>query len=243
MHYSAITNFLFLTCSAAGTLDQMPSAFSTSEGSLLPQCVNKTYDSALDGPCGGKQEVGLGGTLGPSMAEKASAIATVTSSQAQRAVKDNSKPHSTSTSANSVIGVYYSSSDPVHVPSPAAKSAGTVGAIRREVGVVGVRKQPSNHPASSSSVPNSSSSVPLLGKDVSASSQSCGQTVGTSKSGQLNQPTASEPTVPSMATSGPSSASQYNTKHQQPMGHQKGSIVTEYLYGHVCVVFENEDGL
>ncbi|CAA6664685.1 unnamed protein product [Spirodela intermedia] len=39
--------------------------------------------------------------------------------------------------SSSSSGVYASSSDPVHVPSPDSRSAGTVGAIRREVGVVG----------------------------------------------------------------------------------------------------------
>ena len=242
MDYFASTNIIFFTCSAAGTLDQKHSAFSSSEDSVLPQSVNKPYDSAPDGR-GHKEEVSQGGTHGPSISEKASATAIVTSSQAQRAVKDNSKAHSTSTSTNSVIGVYSSSSDPVHVPSPASRSAGTVGAIRREVGVVGVRKQPSNHPASNSSVPNSSFSVPLLGKDVSLSSRSFGQTVATSKSSQLNQSAASEPTVPSMAASRSSSASQYNAKtHQQPVGHQKGNIITDFLCACVSLVFENEDG-
>lgn len=209
--------------SVARTLDQKQSALSSSEGSLGSHSIDKPCNSALDGP-GHKEDVGQGqgGTVGPSRLEKAAATAAITNPQTHRVVKDNSKSHSASTSTNSVIGVYSSSLDPVHVPSSASRSAGTVGAIRREVGVVGVRKQSPNHPASNSSVPNSSLSGSLLGKDVSSSSGSLGQPAASSKSSQLNQPAASEPTVPSMFSSRSSSVSQYNTKiHQQPMGYQK----------------------
>lgn len=225
----------FFFCSATGTLDQKHSALSSTEGSVLSQCVNKPCDSALGSP-GHKEGVGQGGMLGSLPTEKASTVSTVTDSQPQ-AVKDNSKPHSTSASTNSVVGVYSSSSDPVHVPSHVSRSAGTVGAIRREVGVVGVRKQPTNHPASNSSAVNashsgsllgknvsSSSSGSLLGKNVSSSSGSFGQILASSKSSQLNQPAASDHTVPNMPPSRSSSANQYTAKLQQPsIGHQRGN--------------------
>lgn len=200
---------------------------------VIPQSVIKPCDSVHDG-AGNKEDMVQGGTLRPSLLQKTLPTATVTSLQAQREVNDNSKAHSTSISTNSVIGVYSSSSDPVHVPSPASRSAGTVGAIRREVGVVGVRKQSSNHPSSNSSLPNSSFSIPSLGKDVSSSPESFGQSVATSKRSQLDQAAASEPTVPPSR----STSSQHNSKvHQQPIGHQKGNILSLCLYACIDLVF------
>ncbi|KAL8230269.1 hypothetical protein R6Q57_000047 [Mikania cordata] len=51
------------------------------------------------------------------------------------------KPHDSVTSPNSsVVGVYSSSSDPVHIPSLASRTAANVGAIKREIGPVGGRQ-------------------------------------------------------------------------------------------------------
>ncbi|KAD4889393.1 hypothetical protein R6Q59_033747 [Mikania micrantha] len=51
------------------------------------------------------------------------------------------KPHDSVTSPNSsVVGVYSSSSDPVHIPSLASRTAANVGAIKREIGPVGGRR-------------------------------------------------------------------------------------------------------
>lgn len=47
-----------------------------------------------------------------------------------------------------------SSSDPIHVPSPGSKSAGTFGAIKREVGVVGARQRPADSAAIYTSTSN-----------------------------------------------------------------------------------------
>lgn len=47
-----------------------------------------------------------------------------------------------------------SSSDPIHVPSPGSKSAGTFGAIKREVGVVGARQRSSDSAAIKTSASN-----------------------------------------------------------------------------------------
>lgn len=41
-----------------------------------------------------------------------------------------------------MAGVYSSSSDPVHVPSPDSRPDANIGAIKREVGAVGVRRLP-----------------------------------------------------------------------------------------------------
>ncbi|CAN6324939.1 unnamed protein product [Urochloa humidicola] len=58
-----------------------------------------------------------------------------------------------------------SSSDPIHVPSPGSKSAGTFGAIKREVGVVGARQRPSESAATNISTSNSSAKVASTPKD------------------------------------------------------------------------------
>ncbi|ONK61269.1 uncharacterized protein A4U43_C08F27950 [Asparagus officinalis] len=187
-----------------------------SEGSRLPPRANRPRDSLSDGS-GHKEDVVQGGSLRPPPVEKTLPAATVTNLQA-REVRDNSKVHSTSTSSSSVIGVYSSSSDPVHVPSPASRSAGTVGAIRREVGVVGLRKQSSNH-AANLAVSNSFS-VPLLAKDVSSLPESPRQSVVTSKSSQLNQ-AASDRAMPNPANRSPLGNQHSSKMHQQPTGHQK----------------------
>ncbi|RZC49407.1 hypothetical protein C5167_017830 [Papaver somniferum] len=130
----------------------------------------------------------------------------------------NSKPYdsrprsSASTTTNSVVGVYSSSSDPVHVPSPDSRSSGAVGAIKREVGVVGVRKQPSaNTPKNSTITPSNSS----LGKDVTVSSGSIETSTALNKTDQVSQPTVASGTVSSRSFSSSGKA------HQPVAGHQK----------------------
>ncbi|OEL34838.1 hypothetical protein BAE44_0004146 [Dichanthelium oligosanthes] len=59
-----------------------------------------------------------------------------------------------------------SSSDPIHVPSPGSKSAGTFGAIKREVGVVGARQRPSDGAATNTSTSNSLAKVTSAPKDT-----------------------------------------------------------------------------
>ncbi|KAJ1296731.1 hypothetical protein BS78_01G324800 [Paspalum vaginatum] len=58
-----------------------------------------------------------------------------------------------------------SSSDPIHVPSPGSKSAGTYGAIKREVGVVGAREHPSDSAAKNTSNSDSLVKVASAPKD------------------------------------------------------------------------------
>ncbi|KAJ6851726.1 uncharacterized protein M6B38_258480 [Iris pallida] len=150
---------------------------------------------------------------------KTQATASTLNSQTQREGKDSSKENSSLTLSNSVVGVYSSASDPVHVPSPASRPSGTVGAIRREVGVVGVRKQSSYQPATNSAVPNSSFSVPLSAKDISSTKESFEQSVGTPKQ---NQVVVSDPVISNGSTSRSFSGSQHNIKvAQQSSGHQK----------------------
>ncbi|XP_008797669.2 uncharacterized protein LOC103712805 isoform X1 [Phoenix dactylifera] len=142
----------------------------------------------------------------------------------QRRVENDSQVLSpTLASTNSVIGMSFSSSDPVHVPSPDSRSAGTVGAIRREVGVVGVRRQSSDRPAIKSSFSSSSASVALL-KDNASSTAISGSSVTTSKSNQFTQSSSLEPIMPSMSISRSISSGQSIGKlHHLPAGHQKAT--------------------
>ncbi|RVX16837.1 hypothetical protein CK203_003234 [Vitis vinifera] len=115
-----------------------------------------------------------------------------------QAVKPNdSQPYSASLASNSsVVGVYSSSSDPVHVPSPDSRSSAIVGAIKREVGVVGVRRQSTENSVKHSSAPSSSLPSSLLGRENSPSTEPF-----------LNRSFL---------------GNQYGSRpHQQPVGHQK----------------------
>lgn len=120
-------------------------------------------------------------------------------------------------SSSSAIGVYSSSSDPVHVPSPVPRSVGTVGGSRREVGVVGKRSTPQ------SSLPNGTT-VSANGKDATAPSNSFPQTATASKSTHTSQTSSSDHTV-AVSVGRPSSNSSHGNKQmmQQSMGHQKAS--------------------
>ncbi|XP_065866801.1 uncharacterized protein [Euphorbia lathyris] len=138
-------------------------------------------------------------------------------------IKSNSQHHSASLpSSNSVVGVYSSSTDPVHVPSPESRSIAAVGAIKREVGVVGGRRQSSesavkNTSASSSSFPNAA-----LGRDGSLS-ESFRPFLAIPKSDEVSQTVATESVMPNVSVSRAFLSNQYGRPHQATVGHQKAS--------------------
>nr|XP_027192497.1 nuclear transcription factor Y subunit alpha isoform X2 [Cicer arietinum] len=151
---------------------------------------------------------------------------TSNSSARVQPTKPNNSHHSSSTAAStsSVVGVYSSSTDPVHVPSPDSRSSGVVGAIRREVGVVGVRRQSSSdHKPKQLFASSSSHANSVTGKDGTSADSL--QSVGAvSKTEQLSQTAVTEPSFPSMSVSRPSLNNQYNNRpHQQLVGHQRVS--------------------
>ncbi|PON47065.1 GBF-interacting protein [Parasponia andersonii] len=122
-------------------------------------------------------------------------------------------------SSSSAIGVYSSSTDPVHVPSPDSRSSGSVGAIKREVGVVGVRRQSSDD--SKPSVPGSSLPNSILGGE--GTTESFQSFTSISKSDELSQ--THESVIPNMSVSRSLLSGHYGNRqqHQQPAGHQKAS--------------------
>lgn len=140
------------------------------------------------------------------------------------AVKPNNSQPSPATlaSSSSAVGVYSSSTDPVHVPSPDSRSSGPVGAIKREVGVVGVRRQSSENSVKQSSVPSSSFSNSILGKDGS-SAESFRPLNAISRTDQLSQATTTDSVMPSMPVNRPLLNNQYSSRPHQLVGHQKVS--------------------
>ncbi|KAG8643263.1 uncharacterized protein LOC110626520 isoform X3 [Manihot esculenta] len=138
-------------------------------------------------------------------------------------IKSNPQHHSaTLASSNSVIGVYSSSTDPVHVPSPESRSSAAVGAIKREVGVVGGRRQPSENAMKNSSMPSSSFSNSVLGSEGSIS-ESFLPFPTISKTDQVSQTAATESVIPSISVSRSFLSNQYNRPHQTAVGHQKAA--------------------
>lgn len=141
-----------------------------------------------------------------------------------QAVKPNdSQPYSASLASNSsVVGVYSSSSDPVHVPSPDSRSSAIVGAIKREVGVVGVRRQSTENSVKHSSAPSSSLPSSLLGRENSPSTEPFRPFNAIPKSDQPRQTTVPDHVIPSMPVNRSFLGNQYGSRpHQQPVGHQK----------------------
>ncbi|KAK6914712.1 GBF-interacting protein 1, N-terminal [Dillenia turbinata] len=138
-------------------------------------------------------------------------------------VRPTNEPHSPVLgSTNSVIGVYASSSDPVHVPSPDSRPPAAVGAIKREVGVVGVRRQSSDNSVKNSSMPSTSFSNSLLGRDNPPTTESFRPFATISKSEHVGQTSAA--VSASNASIGRSLINnQYGNGRiqQQLMGHQK----------------------
>lgn len=159
--------------------------------------------------------------------EERRALVPNTNSRVQAVKSNNSQPSpSTVGSVSSAVGVYSSSTDPVHVPSPDSRSSGPVGAIKREVGVVGVRRQSSDHSVKASAVSSSSFSNSLQGKD--GSTESVRPLSAVSRTDQLSQSTATDSAVSGMSVSRSFLSNQYNGRqHQQLVGHQKGILFGE----------------
>ncbi|KAK2652394.1 hypothetical protein Ddye_012250 [Dipteronia dyeriana] len=131
-------------------------------------------------------------------------------------------PSATLASSNSVVGVYFSSTDPVHVPSPDSRSSTAVGAIKREVGVVGGGRLSTDSAGKDPSAPSGSFSTSLVGRDNS--SESFRPFLAISKNDQVSQTAATESGMPGIPVSRALLSNQYTSRsHQQSVGHQKAS--------------------
>ncbi|XP_062211515.1 uncharacterized protein LOC133912678 isoform X2 [Phragmites australis] len=111
-----------------------------------------------------------------------------------------------------------SSSDPIHVPSPGSKSAGTLGAIKREVGAVGARQQPSDSAATGTSTSNSLVKGTSGLKDNTSNDQQSGFPIVSLKNARFNSPVS--------LSSRPFPSSQY---HSKPQNHVNRTKVNPHL--------------
>ncbi|XP_050232433.1 uncharacterized protein LOC126681097 isoform X2 [Mercurialis annua] len=138
------------------------------------------------------------------------------------AMKPSSQHHSaTLASNNSVVGLYSSSTDPVHVPSPESRSSAAVGAIKREVGVVGGRRQSSENSVKNSSA--SSNSVSNVMRKDGSLPESFRPFLTISKTDQVNQPAPTESAIHNISSARPFLGNQYGRPHQNTAGHQKAA--------------------
>ncbi|KAI3463234.1 hypothetical protein Pfo_019897 [Paulownia fortunei] len=132
----------------------------------------------------------------------------------------DSQPHSTNSSNSSIVGVYSSFSDPVHVPSLHSRPASNVGAIRREVGVVGSRRQSSENYSKSSLSQSSSIPNTQSGREGHLR-ESTRQFNGILKRDQSSQTMALESAIPGLSANRVFSSNHYGSRPHQLMGHQK----------------------
>ncbi|XP_020104349.1 GBF-interacting protein 1-like isoform X2 [Ananas comosus] len=190
--------------------DQKQIAARNCEGQVVTRSLNRQFYS---GPSHAK---GLK-TYGDHRPRASKETATTNSDPAkvaQNGVQRNSQVLSaTSVSTHDIVSLCSSPSDPIHVPSP-DRSAGNLGAIRREVGVVGVRKHSSDRAATSS---NGLHSISSMAKDNISQAEKSGQSGNLSKSNCFSRPTSSDSRF--------FSSSHHNGKiqQQQSVGHQRAA--------------------
>ncbi|KAF5751244.1 hypothetical protein HS088_TW02G00254 [Tripterygium wilfordii] len=146
---------------------------------------------------------------GKLLMEKQAVVKIPVSRSSQVMKLSNSKQHSAT----------LASTDPVHVPSQDSRAAAAVGAIKREIGVVGGRRQ-SNGSVKDVSAPSSSFTNSLSVRENSSETLQPFHAI--SKSGQLSQSSVGETVMPSIPMSRSFSNNQYGGRpHQQVVGHQK----------------------
>ena len=138
-------------------------------------------------------------------------------------------------SNNSVAGVYSSSSDPVHVPSPDSRPAANIGAIKREVGAVGVRRLSTEVSSKGSSPQSNSFPNTHLGRD-GPSRDSYRSSASLSKSSHPSQAPVNDSTLKSIPVNRPSVNNQQVNRQHQSGGHQKGNHFLQNCFSYVNTV-------
>ncbi|XP_031261821.1 GBF-interacting protein 1-like isoform X3 [Pistacia vera] len=192
----------------------IPSSQKPSGGRSLSQASNGPTD-LQHRPA---QESNVSGTDRREASDAKKTMVPGTVSRVQGVKANNSQEQTATLASSNSVGVYFSSTDPVHVPSPDA----AVGAIKREVGVVGGGRQSTENAAKDFSAPSSSFSNSLLGRD--SSSESFQPFPAITKADQLNQNVASGSGMSSIPVSRALFTNHYTGKsHQQAVGHQKAS--------------------
>jgi hypothetical protein len=226
--YSALYNQVVYIWSLLFSLRSL----TETSGSQKPS-GGRSSSQTLNGPTDSHprhaRDVSSRGTDGKPVLEEKRASIPNTNSRVPAAKSNNSHPNPTTlASSSSAVGVYSSSTDPVHVPSPDSRYSGAVGAIKREVGVVGVRRQSSENSVKTSAMPSSLSNS-LLGKDGSSTEESLRPLNTISRTDQLSQTTTTDTVIANMSVSRTFLSNQYNSRPHQLTGHQKGILVENEL--------------
>ncbi|GAB2269148.1 hypothetical protein Dimus_004075 [Dionaea muscipula] len=128
-------------------------------------------------------------------------------------------PISGTATSNSVVGVYASASDPVHVPNISSRPPAAIGAMRREVGAVGFRRQFSGNSFKQSSRPGSSNSNSVMGSSSAVDSFRVANTA-------VKNDHAGHVTVPDsliIVSGGRGLLNNNHGRSHQLVGHQKGA--------------------
>jgi len=119
--------------------------------------------------------------------------------------------------SSNTVGVYASTSDPVHVPSD-SRSSSAIGAIRRGIGVVGSRRQSSESTSKLSFQQSTSNLNSAVGSLSSKESSRPMDTVSRSDQAHIS---VAESAV--MSSGGSRAGNHFSNRlHQQAAGHQKG---------------------
>ncbi|CAI0385053.1 unnamed protein product [Linum tenue] len=170
---------------------------------------SSSNEHAVKGSTANSSSLKASAELGPSQATNGH---TVSHGVRHNRDANGGRPNSSQNQSATVVGVYSSATDPVHVPSPDARPSAAVGAIKREVGVVGGRRQTSGSPISA------------VAKD-SPLSEPFQPFLAISKNDQVShQANASEAVVSGVTVSRSFLGGQYSSRpHQQSAGHQKAS--------------------
>ncbi|GMH17580.1 hypothetical protein Nepgr_019421 [Nepenthes gracilis] len=154
--------------------------------------------------------------------DKQSAVQSSVSQVPAMKPKDSESPTAIVASSNSVVSVYASASDPVHVPYLDSRSTASIGAIKRAVGAVGVRRQSLEKNFKQSSRPGTSNSNSVLG--ISPAMDSC-RPATIPKNDQLCHVTVSESRMHNPTASRPLLSNHHGSRsHQHSVIHQKGAL-------------------
>ncbi|KAJ8560915.1 hypothetical protein K7X08_027105 [Anisodus acutangulus] len=161
------------------------------------------------------------GTKGQGLSGEMDAFVSNAASQIGGVKPNGFRPHSITSSSNPVIGVYSSFSDPVHVPSLDSRPAAKVGAIKREVGVVGARRQSAETFGKSSSSQSRSSSNLHMEQARQDGGNSKGSLRPLSSNSRSDHSAVSDSPKSSLPVSRPLSGNQHINRPHQHVGHQK----------------------
>jgi len=141
----------------------------------------------------------------------------------------DSQSQSGGQASSSAVSIYASSSDPVHVPSPDSRSSVAIGAVRRDVGVVGGRQHSSDSTSKQLFKQNISNSKSVSG---SSSNTESFQAINTGSANDKSHSTVMGSVM--ISSAGTRLVNQFSGRsHQQPVGHHRGMLLFCFYYSSV----------